>query len=90
MLTKIALPAIQRILENAAKQCSSQMEEPVGYESIEDDLLTMSAEDLFTLLYSPEHLSEEEQHQFVSLRWEIENEMRHGVDYQNAITEWYK
>ena len=90
MLAKIALPAIQQILENAAEQCSAQIEEPVGYELLEDDILAMSSDALFTLLYSSKHLSEEGQHLFLSLRGEIEACMRHGYNYQEAIAEWFK
>lgn len=90
MLAEIALPAIQQILENAAKQRSAQMEKPVGYESIQDDLLAMSAEDLFVLLCSSERLWEWERHLFLSLRGEIETRMRNGDDYQTAINEWFK
>ena len=90
MLAEIALPAIQQILENAAEQCSAQIEEPVGYELLEDDILAMSSDALFTLLYSPKHLSEEEQHTLLSLRGEIEDYMRRGYNHTTAIAEWFK
>ena len=90
ILAKIALPAIQQILENAAEQCSAQIEEPVGYELLEDDILAMSSDALFTLLYSPKYLSEEEQHMLLSLRGEIEDYIRRGYDYKSAIAEWFK
>ena len=99
MLAKIALPAIQQILENAAKRCSAQIEEPVGYELLKDDILAMSADDIFSLL-CPDELSSilcvsgldprYPYRMFIGLRGEIEDYMRHGDDYQTAINEWFK
>ena len=90
MLPKIALPAIQQILENAAKQCSKNIEEPVGYELLEDDINAMSADDLFCCLLSKDCYTPKDKYDFECMRFEIEYDMRHGVDYQNAITEWFK
>jgi hypothetical protein len=90
MLSFIALPAIQQILENAAEQCSAQIEEPVGYKHIEDDILAMSADDLFCCLLPDDCYTPKDKHDFECMRFEIEYDMRHGVDYQKAITEWYK
>lgn len=88
MLAEIALPAIQQILDNCAKECSMQIEEPVGYETLEDDILRMDGDDLFA------HLIEvgdprEDYLLIVALRGEIEADMRMGFSYKTAIIAEY-
>lgn len=89
MLAKIALPAIQQILDNCAKECSMQIEEPVGYEILEDDILRMDGDNLFTHLIEI-RCPHEDRLLIVVLRGEIEEYMRRGMDYQTAIAEWFK
>lgn len=77
MLSHVALPAIDAILEQAAK-CG------ITYEY----LLTLDSNDIFGLLAGD--CTAEDCESFVALRFEIESAMMNGAPYTEAINEWWK
>ena len=94
MLASVALPAIERMVNNYIWMVA----EVHGTTITADDcwhLITMeswTSDAIFGLLIcdDPRLFGSEEEHQFVSLRNEIEYWMRLGFDYVNAAKEYYK
>lgn len=76
MPAKVALPALDRIIEVSGVQDIQVLEKFYSME-------------FFTYLGFPfEYLSDIKD--FQSLRWEIEREMFNGIPYEDAINEWFK
>lgn len=74
MLVHIALPAIQEIINTS----------PISAEK----LLALNSDDIFGILAG--EVTWEDYALFLSLREEIENYMRNGVPFYEAIDEWWK
>lgn len=102
MLTQIAIPAIQQIINNCAFVISDTYGISMTYLLKEDselheafckDILNIPADKLFgwLIIDSIEACCNLEAiHDFINLRGEIEREMRKGKSHNEAITEWYK
>lgn len=93
MLAKVALPAIDRIINNQISHINDCTGDVLAPETVADSLLqdSWTPDDIFSLLVSPDYLDWcNEKALFTSLRFEIEEWMRRGNSYQEAITEWYK
>lgn len=94
MLASVALPAIERMVNNYIWLVAERHGTTI---TVDDcwNLVTMeswTSDDIFGLLVCDDPLlfDSEDEHQFISLRNEIEWCMRSGFDYINAIKEWYK
>lgn len=92
MLSQVAMPAIQEIVDNYLALKARWGFGGLSEEKAVARLLEWSPEGVFALLgYNGEDWAgSKEEHMFISLRGEIEFEMRSGSSYQEAIAEWYK
>ena len=93
MLIQIACPAIDRIVTNAISHIADCTGDVLCADSVADSLLqdSWTPDDIFSLLVSPDYQEwQKEKDLFTSLRFEIEEWMRCGSSYQEAIAEWYK
>ena len=92
MLSQVAMPAIEQIVANHSWMCSEVTNDDLTEDQAVDDLLHWDSDDVFGLLGSDNvfWLGSEEESLFISLRNEIEAEMRSGASYQEAIAEWWK
>ena len=77
MLTQVAIPALIEIIRVA---------DDYNVDCLSDNL---SSDTVFSLLAGPDVYGNELS-QFVSLRGEIEECMRHGYSYVESINEWWK
>lgn len=93
MLAKVALPAIDRIITNHLSHINDCTGDVLSPEDSVTALLrdSWTPDDIFSLLVSPDYQEwMKEKDLFTSLRFEIEEWMRRGSSYQEAIAEWYK
>lgn len=101
MLASVAMPAIDRIINNYVNiqseiygiTAEDIWEDGEFSEGIKKDILNVPADYLFGYLYISSInncYNKELCNMFRSLRWEIEQEMFHGASYQEAIDEWFK
>ena len=89
MLVSIAVPAIERMLDNLHENVA----EATGDDLSEEDLLGTIKEfyepdDVFGLLIETLYTSEEDLQMFISLRYEIEEFMKMGFSFEDARREW--
>lgn len=94
MLASVALPAIERIVNNYIWLVAERHGTTI---TVDDcwNLVTMESwtpDSIFGLLICDDPLlfDSEDEAQFISLRDEIEWCMRLGFDYIDSIKEWYK
>lgn len=93
MLAEIALPAIDTIVSHYIGLISDATGDILRPEDAAQFLVNhWHSEDIFGLLWLNELGYEDspELAQFISLRGEIEDYMRHGCNYQEAIAERFK
>ena len=93
MLAEVAMPAIDAIITNHGSHINDYTGDVIDAEDLAESLLldSWSPDDIFSLLVSPYYaVWEQEKEIFTSLRWEIEEYMRRGMSYLEAIGEWYK
>jgi len=93
MLAKVALPAIDKIIDNQISIICDCTGDVLSPDSVAAALLqdSWTPNDLFGLLVSPNYqIWEQEKELFISLRFEIEEWMRRGNSYEQSIAEWYK
>lgn len=93
MLAKVALPAIDRIVNNQISHINDCTGDVLDPETVATSLLqdSWTPDDLFGLLISPDYYEwQMEKDLFISLRFEIETFMRRGMSHIEAINEWYK
>lgn len=92
ILSQVAMPAIEKIVANHSWMCSEATNDELTEDQAVDDLLHWEPDYVFGLLGSDDFrwLGSEDEALFISLRGEIEDEMRSGSSYQEAIDEWYK
>ena len=95
MLLHISLPAIDKMHENFNYCMYEATLETFSLEEFVACVLSWTnhtSDEIFKYLYVDEIFKEDtdECKMFVSLRWEIEREMRHGSPYWIAIDEWFK
>ena len=93
MLAEIALPAIQVIINSFANISMEMYGISESKLHLDEVMPRMEADNLFSflLLSSVEDgYSHKDLQLFISLRGEIEDYMRHGCNYQEAIAEWFK
>lgn len=93
MLAKVALPAIDRIINNQISHINDCTGDIICPESVATALLqdSWTPDELFGLLVSPNYKDwEQEKELFIAMRFEIEEWMRKGYSYQESIAEWYK
>lgn len=93
MLIQIACPAIDRIITNHLGHINDATGDVLSPEDSAAALLrdSWTPDDIFSLLVSPDYQEwMKEKDLFTSLRFEIEEWMRRGNSYQEAIAEWYK
>lgn len=92
MLSQVAMPAIEEIINNHLEMISDVTGDCFDEDHVVTDLLQWSSDEVFWLL-SPSRYSSLTSYyksMFISLRNEIETEMRSGSSYQEAISEWWK
>ena len=90
MLAEIALPSIDRIISNHAGHIFDCTGDVIDSENVAASLLqdSWSADEVFGLLVSPDYLTwENEKDLFIAFRCEIEELMKCGIDFFNAIAE---
>lgn len=75
ILSQIALPACEEILHISGKSIK--------------ELSKLRPNEIFGFLGGAD-ITHEDYLSLISVRSEIEYEMRHGVNHQNAISEWWK
>lgn len=90
-----AIPAIDYIVNTACAQvCHAVGDTDVTFEEMAVIMLgdSWSSDAIFAMLGDDEDftLHGEMKELFISLRWEIEDEMKHGSHFQDAINEWFK
>lgn len=95
MLLHISLPAIDKMHENFNYCMYEATLETFSLEEFVACVLSWTnhtSDEIFKYLYVDEIFKEDtdECKMFVSLRWKIEREMRHGSPYWIAIDEWFK
>lgn len=95
MLLHISLPAIDKMHENFNYCMYEATLETFSLEEFVACVLSWTnhtSDEIFKYLYVDEICKEdtEDCYLFVSLRWEIEEYMRRGCSYQDAINEWFK
>jgi len=93
MLAEIALPAVDRIVNNFANVSMEMYGMSEAELHLYEVMPKMEANVLFSYLLTSsveDHYSLKEIHDFINLRGEIENDMRHGIPHQEAIAEWFK
>ena len=93
MLAEIALPAIDRIVNNFANVSMEMYGVPEAELHLDEVMLKMEADVLFSYLITSsieDHYSLKDIHDFINLRGEIEYGLRCGYDYKSAIAEWFK
>lgn len=101
MLASIAMPAIDRIINNYVNieseiygiTVEDIWEDGEFSEGMKKCILNVPADHLFGYLYVSsidDCYNKELCDMFRSLRWEIEQEMFRGASYQEAIDEWFK
>lgn len=95
MLAKIAVPAIDTIINNynRVKKEVDQDLQFSAWPTLEAFLQESDTEDVFEFLYIQcyyDSTDYEMLNDFTSLRGEIESYMRNGYNYQEAIAEWFK
>lgn len=95
MLLHISLPAINKMHENFNYCMYEATLETFSLEEFVACVLSWTnhtSDEIFKYLYVDEICKEdtEDCYLFVSLRWEIEQEMFNGASYQEAIDEWFK
>ena len=93
MLAEIALPAIQQIINGFANITMEMYGTPETELHLEETMPKMDVDVLFTYLLTQsieDGYSLKDLRMFISLRGEIEDYMRHGCNYQEAIAEWFK
>ena len=95
MLLHVSLPAIDKMHENFNHCMYEATLETFSLEEFAACVLSWTnhtSDEIFKYLYVDEIFKEdtEDCHMFVSLRWEIEREMRKGESYWVAINEWFK
>lgn len=95
MLLHISLPAINKMHENFNYCMYEATLETFSLEEFVTCVLSWTnctSDEIFKYLYVDEICKEdtEDCYMFVSLRWEIEQEMFNGASYQEAIDEWFK
>lgn len=95
MLLHVSLPAIDKMYENFNSCLGEVTGEQFSFEEFVACVLSWthcSSDEIFKYLYVDELFKDDSEdcHLFVSLRWEIEREMRKGEPYWVAINEWFK
>lgn len=89
----VAIPAIDKIVNTAINQRYEIMHNHASFECIANALIDRwSSDEIFALLLddAKSSLTPYMKKMFISLRYEIEDEMMSGVYYQEAINEWLK
>lgn len=90
----VAIPAIRTIINNFAWIVASRHDHQVTKEDVEEALLkNYTSDDVFGLLGfddDPNYPGSENERLFISLRGEIEDMMFMGLNFVEAIREWYK
>jgi hypothetical protein len=95
MLASVAMPAIDRMYENFNSCLGEVTGEQFSFEEFVACVLSWTnhtSDEIFKLLFVDEICKDDSEdcYLFVSLRWEIEREMRNGEPYWVAINEWFK
>ena len=93
MLAKIAIPAIDTIVSHYIGLESDVTGCIITPQDASDSLTAnWPDDDIFGLLWLNDikYQGSPELAQFISLRNEIEEYMRKGIDYKTAISEWFK
>ena len=89
----VALPAIDKIVNSAIAQVAHATGDSVSFDEMATVMLTnWSPDNIFAMLVEDDDfsLSDYDRQLFISLRWEIEYEMRAGSHFIDAIQEWFK
>lgn len=95
MSAEIAIPAMDKMYENFNHCMYEATLETFSFEEFVACVLSWTnhtSDEIFKYLYVDEICKEdtEDCYLFVSLRGEIEEYMRRGYSYQDAINEWFK
>lgn len=94
MPATVAIPAIDYIVNTACAQvCHATGCDDITFEEMAHIMLnSWSSDAIFAMLGDDEDFSLQGEMKalFISLRYEIEDEMRYGNSFNDAINEWFK